>query len=1051
MRASGVEKTASGKGIEKTAQEKKLRSKKDNLEMTSESLLRKKDGNAFAHENLIYKLVLISLLVLIFYPPYLRGLFFEEEQLPTEILIFVVFSVYCINKIMNGEKRFLETPIEYSALALVGVYLLSLVSAVSLRLAVSEWLKYCMYFVFFFLINDIVSRYKSKLAVILVIIASAFGVCVIGIDGAAGQILVNPLNEFFKPFRSGTDLFFGLFQGERIYSTLQYPNALAAYLMAMIFVTTATFISYEKAWIKMVTAAVMPIYLVTFVNTISRGAYIIMPMMAFVFFLALPKGQRAKSTVYSIAAFIPSVAASVLISPYMSNAAENYSYIWGYLAAASIAAAVLVSGVRFIIAKIEGLSWKVYAGISTAAILALIIGIVYIFNSTEPLVIIGDSKGGNEALTSTRRGIVLKSQQRYKLTYNVEATASDPLQETYRITVISRSIKDILFEKAEHSSGSILADVPGKPTKGPENKEISFDVPADSEIVMIRFSNGGKDSKAAFYKADILGADNAGFSKSIVLKYKFIPDALVERLSDVQATKSGIERSIFYSDGLKMAMDHWLIGSGGGAWSVLNFSYQSYLYWSTQAHNYVLQLFIESGIVGIAVFILMLASFAAMYLLGYKNMAGENGILQAGLFTGILTLVSHAAIDFDFSLSAVFLLMWQLLALFNSSYRNGTIKLADEWQNKYINNLFSKIKGVLLIFKPLKLSYAAVLSAALIVLIIPSMLYMAISRDSIASQLMAKGNGNAALQIIKEAVSLDPINAEYRITDSSRASYARLLRMTKNPNDYKTADNQVAIAEKLGRYNPKTAVDIASYYLSGGNAEKGLAYVDHATKLRPMRPEEWHSRIQGYTSVITAQFKGKDTNEALKNIDKVLSFINEIKEVNKRNMNPFILAPEAQEMVEKLKYIKDNIHKQKEINFGKIVFYNIPEMDLNEDGIPDQWSESKPGEVQVKIDNEIMVAESKVPGEIMFIQSRALVFQPGKTYKIEVMLEKPEELSSIPFVITGVSEKNEGLKPVGDIFTAEFTTPGNFKAGVNTARIGINGRYGISDIQIIEK
>jgi hypothetical protein len=180
-------------------------------------------------------LILTSLSVIIFYPPYLQGLFFEKHQLPTEIFVFVLFIVFCIYKWLKRDFILLKTPIEYISIVFIAVYLVSIINAVHTRSAIAELLKYCMYFAVFYMVTDMTETVKIKLIVLWTIIVSAVGVSIIGLDSSMGGTLVSLLNRFFSKLGVEGDLFFGLFVDYRINSTLQYPNALASYVMVFFF------------------------------------------------------------------------------------------------------------------------------------------------------------------------------------------------------------------------------------------------------------------------------------------------------------------------------------------------------------------------------------------------------------------------------------------------------------------------------------------------------------------------------------------------------------------------------------------------------------------------------------------------------------------------------------------------------------------------------------------------------------------------------------------------------------------------------------------------
>ena len=57
--------------------------------------------NTIKHDQLLKRLrifIISALNVIIFYPPYLQGLFFEKHVLPTQIIVFILFIIFYIYK-----------------------------------------------------------------------------------------------------------------------------------------------------------------------------------------------------------------------------------------------------------------------------------------------------------------------------------------------------------------------------------------------------------------------------------------------------------------------------------------------------------------------------------------------------------------------------------------------------------------------------------------------------------------------------------------------------------------------------------------------------------------------------------------------------------------------------------------------------------------------------------------------------------------------------------------------------------------------------------------
>lgn len=174
----------------------------------------------FSNE-LIYRIAFCGLVVLLFFPPYFRGLFFAADQEKALLFAALVFWVVFIWRWLQGNCKFLATPLDYFALALPVVYVFSSFVAVNKGLAVEEVVKNIFYFLTFWSVARVVRSQRDAESILRVIYISALGVAMIGLATATGII------DIKDGFKSGC-----------IFSTYQYPNALAALLGGVVFMGT---------------------------------------------------------------------------------------------------------------------------------------------------------------------------------------------------------------------------------------------------------------------------------------------------------------------------------------------------------------------------------------------------------------------------------------------------------------------------------------------------------------------------------------------------------------------------------------------------------------------------------------------------------------------------------------------------------------------------------------------------------------------------------------------------------------------------------------------
>lgn len=138
---------------------------------------------------------------------------------------------------------------------------------------------------------------------------------------------------------------------------------------------------------------------------------------------------------------------------------------------------------------------------------------------------------------------------------------------------------------------------------------------------------------------------------------RILPEGLRERVENVSMESRSVStRGSYITDSLKIAKDYPVIGAGGGAWANLYNQYKSYPYISQQTHTVYLQFLVETGVLGISVFILLLGYVLFVF---FRNLFRDNEIqgesdrrqFDSRLIYTIFsfTILVHSAIDFDMS------------------------------------------------------------------------------------------------------------------------------------------------------------------------------------------------------------------------------------------------------------------------------------------------------------------------------------------------------------------------------------------------------------------
>ncbi len=255
----------------------------------------------------LFLIAFVGLMVLLFYPPFFRGLFFPVEQRWALILAIILFLITYLWKLSYREVSFLNCPLDFAAAALVIVYILAAIKPASRGLAAAEIAKVLLFFLTYWLVSRLGGQKRNDYILHVLYLAAA-GTAVAALLTATGIINI----------KDG-------FLGGRFYSTLQYPNALASYVGAG---SIIGFYLWGKASRnrRYFYAAVNYLVLMVFLGTGSRGAYLLLPMFMLLFCLFIPRDYRTSVIVHLIFTSLAALVGNIGFIP--MAVAESYAAAW---------------------------------------------------------------------------------------------------------------------------------------------------------------------------------------------------------------------------------------------------------------------------------------------------------------------------------------------------------------------------------------------------------------------------------------------------------------------------------------------------------------------------------------------------------------------------------------------------------------------------------------------------------------------------------------------------------------------------------------------------
>jgi len=1033
----------------------------------------KQKSNTMIKENMLKHLrifLIASLMVIIFYPPYLQGLFFEKHVLPTLIFVFIVFIIFLIYKWLKNDNSFFKTPIEYISLGFVVVYFISIFVAVHTRSAIIEWLKYCMYFAVFYMVSDLADDLKTKMLFLWTIVVSAVGVSIIGLDAALGGKIVELLNQFFKLLGAKSNLFFGLFVENRIHSTLQYPNALASYLMAVFFVTIGLLVTQNKWWKKLILSSFAFILFLTFMLTQSRGAQLLFPVAVIILLIASPKDYRIKTVTHVLLFSIPSGIISLFIAKYLSCDTLNHKVIILLITGLLITAFITLTA-KFIGNILQKINWRTYIIIISIFLIVIVLGVNYVLYSSVPIEL-SLLNSEESKLVSISRDIGLKPNKEYILRLNAEGKMNKEKAFVFYVRIYNKNLNNVLFDGSELLKRRELIAI-----NDIEELDIMFNTKEDTKLININFAIYYSGTSVKIKNAFIIDPETGKTVKRIILKNKYNLDNVLSRYQNILMQQSFVSRAILYKDGFNIFRDKWFLGAGGGAWNYLYRQYQSYNYASSQAHNYLLQLGIETGLLGIIMLLCLVIISIVSYVKYYKkhntpqteDLKISVSLLSSLVLTAIAFLFMHSVIDFDFSECSMLLLFWQLIALFNREIIDSLIVEELNLFNVKVNKKRSKYttneRG-----KP-----AIIIGFVVSAISLYFTFSFAIASSSAKHSFESLQNNEleTAIEMIEKAIKMDRFNEKYVLgyipiqsRPDIKAGFADIL-LIKNEM-YKKAQEKgdkipetelvlfqkqlskvnsyIEDIEKKAKNNLSLTNDLASYYFKTGEIDKGINYLNLSLSYYPFEPSLWYSKIDVYFQLMGVSFNKGDYKKAEEYLLKGLNVINEAKEANKKNMNPFVFNLNSVELLQKMRFIKDNWSNKEISDVNEIIHYSVFDLDINMDGIPDQWGISNKELLKVSVSEEGLYLQAT---EKVYLYSYyPIKLKKGKTYCFEV--SSNDNIENLNFYLYGITAQALPFSKEGDKYKAELKIEKEPDENGNQLRIFIESECVVNSILVKE-
>jgi len=543
-------------------------------------------------------------------------------------------------------------------------------------------------------------------------------------------------------------------EGVRMTSVFTNPNVFAGCVGIGVLLSLGLAVSAQKKAERAVHLSCLFVSALAFLLAFSMGASGVIAL-AFLAYLLLEKADRRPALLLlMVETLVITVAAAAVVSTTSFSAWSGFQPVPLLCVAAGAAALWAVDhflGRRLAAAlQSHGRLVLILTGIILAAVAAFAL---LAYNLTGGI----DLQAGE---------LLRRSAYPAPGTYTMTAEATGALS----VTIESQNQQETMM----HTSTILYeGDISGA----------AFTVPEDSLVVYFNFA-AGQDLRLE--SAGFQGEAGAG---SIPLGYKLLPSFIANRLQGLFANQNAIQRLVFFSDGMKLFRRSPVVGLGMGAFESGIKSVQSFYYETKYVHNHYIQALLETGIVGMLLFIGLLAVSAAA--VWFARRREDTNPLVPALGAALVFMAGHAFTEVTFSTYAYLPIAFGTFALISLCCGDA---IPVPWLENDVRS------GVLAGISALMIAFGILLGGNM-------------SAQNLASRATTFSD-------LTRAVGMDKYEwADYMLGYVNSAINVELDEATRLQAD--------AYAARLSKVDSNTIpIYLAEYYLSTGRTGEGMEMVE---------------------------------------------------------------------------------------------------------------------------------------------------------------------------------------------------------------------------------
>ncbi len=374
----------------------------------------------------------------------------------------------------------------------------------------------------------------------------------------------------------------------------------------------------------------------------------------------------------------------------------------------------------------------------------------------------------------------------------------------------------------------------------------------------------------------------------VLLGKYLLPQSILQRISSLTLeSKTVTERLTFYRDAFTIFKQYPFLGIGGGGWPYVYGEYKSYRYLSNSPHSFLLHLMVETGILGILVFLFLIFIMLRLFIKLLKADA-EAKKIYVPLYVSAAGIFVHSMFDFDFTYYTVTVTVWMILSLLSG------IEIRNQAQKKQ----WLRWIGIL---------------CSLLIFICGFIGRIAWANYYKTAEYMTTDD-KKAYEYASKAVALDSGNSMYAITKGNIAFHLAAAQSDEKQLYYYAQQAENAY-ERAYQYNPRDHLlvkELSTFYVNIGKFDEGCEMAENLVKLSPLYNESYEHLAVIYTTAAQTYQKNNDIAGIKKTMGRLANLVNEIVDYfNKRDLHYNISSAiteaveQAQSIMEQIKVLEE--------------------------------------------------------------------------------------------------------------------------------------------------